>query len=134
MTLFFDQVEFDASGLSDESQLGLCRYDSSESTWTFEDGTVAPEGNSITISDLSQFSVWGMTDSLNTLEVMRGDANVDREITVDDVVYLISWLYRGGPEPDPYIAGDATCNDEVDVDDVVYLISYLFRNGPPPGC
>lgn len=63
-----------------------------------------------------------------------GDANVDGEITIDDVVYLISWLYREGPAPDPLLAGDATCDGEVDVDDVVYLISYLFRNGPPPGC
>jgi hypothetical protein len=50
------------------------------------------------------------------------------------VVYLISWLYRGGPEPDPFLAGDATCNDDVDIDDVVFLINYLFKEGDPPQC
>jgi hypothetical protein len=134
MTLFYDQMEFDASGLADESQLGLCRYDSSESTWIFEDGVVDPEVNSITSSGLSQFSVWGITDSVNTVAAKHGDANRDGEIEVGDVVFLINYLFKEDSPPDPLLAGDATCEGDVNVDDVVYLISYLFRNGLPPQC
>lgn len=65
---------------------------------------------------------------------LRGDANYDGEIDVDDVVYLINWLYREGPYPDPFLAGDATCDDDVDIDDVVFLINYLFKGGDPPQC
>lgn len=63
-----------------------------------------------------------------------GDANFDGEITVDDVVYLISWLYKDASLPDPFQAGDANGDQDVNIDDVVYLINYLFREGPPPEC
>jgi hypothetical protein len=89
----------------------------------FGDGSVVEAG-------IDDFCV----SAYQCVDYARGDANVDGEIDVDDVVYLISWLYREGSAPDPYLAGDATCDEEVDIDDVVYLISYLFRNGPPPDC
>lgn len=62
----------------------------------------------------------------------HGDANHDLEVDVDDVVYLINYLYRYGPEPIPLEAGDANCDEETGVEDVVYLINWLYRNGPPP--
>jgi hypothetical protein len=63
-----------------------------------------------------------------------GDANADNKITVADVVYLISYLFKGGPPPSPLIKGDANGDGKVTVADVVYLISYLFKGGPPPHC
>ncbi len=63
-----------------------------------------------------------------------GDANTDEVIDVGDVVYLINYLFKGGPDPNPLQAGDATCDGNVDVGDVVYLINYLFKSGPPPSC
>ena len=64
----------------------------------------------------------------------RGDANYDGKLTVSDVVYLINYLFKGGPFPQPQLAGDANCDDKVTVSDVVYLINYLFKGGPAPGC
>ncbi len=64
----------------------------------------------------------------------RGDVTSDGVIDLGDVVYLISYLYRAGPEPCPMEADDLTLDGVVDVGDVVYLISYLFRDGPPPPC
>jgi hypothetical protein len=63
---------------------------------------------------------------------INGDANGDEDINVSDVVYLITYLFKGGPPPDPLEAGDVNCDQGIDVADVVYLISYLFRFGPPP--
>lgn len=63
-----------------------------------------------------------------------GDANADDKISVSDVVYLISFLFKGGPPPNPLIKGDANGDGRVSVSDVVYLISYLFKGGPPPHC
>jgi hypothetical protein len=65
---------------------------------------------------------------------VRGDANGDGIIDVGDVVYLITYLYRGGPEPNPPAVGDVNCDGTVDLGDVVYLISYLYKGGPLPGC
>lgn len=67
-------------------------------------------------------------------EYIRGDANVDGIVDVGDVVFLVSYLYRNGPAPDPLWVGDANCDDIINVGDIVYLVSYLYRGGPPPGC
>jgi len=63
-----------------------------------------------------------------------GDANADNKITVGDVVYLISYLFKGGPPPNPLRRGDANGSGKVTLADVVYLISYLFKGGPTPHC
>jgi len=63
-----------------------------------------------------------------------GDANADRKITVADVVYIVNYLFKGGPAPVPLQVADCNCNDQVTVADVVYLINYLFKFGPKPGC
>lgn len=65
---------------------------------------------------------------------MWGDANGDKKVTVSDVIYLINYLFKGGPTPVPLEAGDANCDGKTTVSDVVYLINYLFKGGPPPGC
>ncbi len=63
-----------------------------------------------------------------------GDCNGDEVVDVGDVVYLISYIYREGPAPDPLEVGDVNCDGVVDLGDVVYLINYLYREGPPPKC
>ncbi|MGB2988465.1 MAG: agmatine deiminase family protein [Candidatus Zixiibacteriota bacterium] len=61
-----------------------------------------------------------------------GDANRDEVINVGDVVYLVSYLYKGGAEPLPSESGDCDRSENVDVGDVVYLINYLYKGGSPP--
>ncbi len=79
---------------------------------------------------------WGLWSNVEKAVVvgafLRGDANGDGVITISDVVFLVSYLYRGGPAPDPWEAGDANSDGQINLGDVVYLISYLFREGPPP--
>ena len=69
---------------------------------------------------------------LEDYAVWHGDANGDGIIGPGDVVYLINYLFRSGPAPDPLERGDCNCDGEVGPGDVVYLINYLFRYGPPP--
>jgi hypothetical protein len=61
-----------------------------------------------------------------------GDANGSGDADIDDVVYLINYIFYGGPAPVPEEAGDANCSGDVDIDDVVYLIGFVFTNGNPP--
>jgi hypothetical protein len=61
-----------------------------------------------------------------------GDADASGEVDIDDVVYLIAYIFSGGPAPVPYVSGDADCFGGVDIDDVVYLIAYIFSGGNPP--
>ena len=61
-----------------------------------------------------------------------GDLTGDGQINLGDVVFLINYLYKDGPAPDPLEMGDVNCDGEIELGDVVYLIDYLFRGGPPP--
>jgi aminopeptidase N len=64
--------------------------------------------------------------------VVRGDVNLDGEINVGDVTYLINYVFLEGPQPIPWESGDVNGDGEVDIADVMYLINYLFIEGPPP--
>ena len=65
---------------------------------------------------------------------MPGDANGDGVVNSADVVYLIDYLFKSGPAPEPVRLGDVNCDEIVNSADVVYLINYLFKGGPPPCC
>jgi parallel beta-helix repeat protein len=63
-----------------------------------------------------------------------GDANSDGLVNVGDPVFLINYIFKGGPAPDPLESGDVNCDDEINVGDAVFEISYIFKGGPEPCC
>ena len=69
-------------------------------------------------------------------QFLCGDVTYDHSVNVNDVVYLINYLFvAGSPEPVPMkCVGDVNGDGVVNVNDVVYLINYLFVAGSPaPG-
>jgi len=67
------------------------------------------------------------------ITVTCGDVNNDGIINVGDIVYLVGYLYRGGPAPVPMTCvGDVNNDDIVNVGDIVYLVGYLYRGGAAP--
>jgi hypothetical protein len=65
-------------------------------------------------------------------QYLCGDANGDGGVNVGDAVFLISYVFKGGPAPDPVCIGDANGDGDTNVGDAVYLIAYVFKGGPPP--
>jgi hypothetical protein len=61
-----------------------------------------------------------------------GDASADGVTNITDAVYLVSYIFAGGPPPDPLAAGDVNCDGIPNITDAVYLITYIFTGGPPP--
>ena len=63
-----------------------------------------------------------------------GNANGDATINITDAVYLISYIFGGGPAPTPYpiCSGDANCDCVANITDAVYLIQWIFGGGPAP--
>jgi hypothetical protein len=61
-----------------------------------------------------------------------GDANSSKFIDIDDVLFLISFIFLDGPAPEPSESGDPDCSDGSDIDDLVYLLNYIFLEGPLP--
>jgi hypothetical protein len=72
--------------------------------------------------------------TIKYFQALRGDVNRDGLIDIGDVVFLINYLFRYGPSPDPLQTGNTNCMGGVDVGDVVVLINYLFKGGPVPSC
>ncbi len=69
--------------------------------------------------------------------VVRGDALHDNGlILVNDLVYLVNHVFKGGPPPICPEEGDALAdNGLILVNDLVYLVNYVFKGGPvPPPC
>lgn len=100
--------------------------------WRFKDlnGYYPPNFCGQTVEDMDNPTADPIAFSL-TIHIC-GDANASGGVDIDDVVYLIAYIFSGGPQPYPYEAGDANCSGGVDIDDVVWLISYIFTGGWAP--
>ncbi|MCP4567497.1 MAG: hypothetical protein GY841_07955 [FCB group bacterium] len=63
---------------------------------------------------------------------LNGDANRDETLNVGDAVFLINYVFKNGPAPEPLEAGEANCDLAINVGDAVYMINYVFKSGPVP--
>jgi hypothetical protein len=73
-------------------------------------------------------------EEYQTLCVRRGDADNSHYCDIDDVVFLISYIFAGGEPPVTPPNGDADGSETIDIDDPVYLINYIFQAGDKPAC
>lgn len=69
---------------------------------------------------------------LDECEPLCGDADGSGGVSIADAVYLINYIFSGGPAPDPLLSGDADCNGGLSIADAVYLINYIFAAGAAP--
>jgi len=65
---------------------------------------------------------------------MCGDADGSSTINILDITYLINYLYKDGPAPDPIEPGDSNGDGGINILDVTHTINYLYKDGPPPIC
>jgi hypothetical protein len=64
-----------------------------------------------------------------------GDANGNgggTPVDIDDVVFLLDYIFSSGPAPDPLQSGDANCSGAIDIDDVICILTYVFNGGAAP--
>lgn len=88
----------------------------------------------------NQYSLYSNTEKITVNQPpactwIVGDADGNSNVTISDVVYMISYIFSGGAAPTPNAigSGDADCNNMVTISDAVYLIQYIFSGGPQPG-
>ncbi len=78
---------------------------------------------------------YGRVDAFRAiLSISRGDIlNDNGIILINDLVYLVNYVFKGGqaPFPSPLI-GDVNCDGDVNVSDLTYLTNTVFKGGPPP--
>lgn len=64
----------------------------------------------------------------------RGNVDGDESDICDiaDLIYLVSYMFSGGPEPPCLKETDVDANGSIDVGDLTFLVSYMFSGGFPP--
>ncbi len=78
---------------------------------------------------------WQTVGGSQTCCVVRGDALHDNGLVlVNDLVFLVNHVFKGGPPPICPEEGDALAdNGLILVNDLVFLVNYVFKGGPAPG-
>ena len=58
----------------------------------------------------------------------------DGSVLVNDIVYLVNYLFKGGSAPSCIAEGDVAVpkDGSILVNDIVWLVDYLFKGGPAP--
>ncbi len=75
--------------------------------------------------------------SAGLIPVYYGDADGNGIVNISDAVFLIAYIFGGGPAPQPLAAGDVTGDCMVNITDAATLIGYVFAFDHPPllsGC
>jgi hypothetical protein len=66
---------------------------------------------------------------------ISGDLNSDGHVDISDLVYLVDFMFQGGPAPPVMGAADMDCSGgPIDISDLVFLVDYMFLDGPVPNC
>jgi hypothetical protein len=61
-----------------------------------------------------------------------GDVDGSGRIDIDDIVWMVLYVFYGGYAPAPIGLADVDCSGGIDIDDIVYMIDYVFALGPYP--
>jgi hypothetical protein len=70
--------------------------------------------------------------TVTTMDYICGDITGDGVVNIADVVFLVYYLYKGYPPPDPPEVADCNADEVVNVADIVCMVNYLYRAGYPP--
>lgn len=74
-----------------------------------------------------------LTTPVTVVNFLCGDVNEDGLHTSADIIWLVNYIFKGGPAPKPVpAAGDTYRNGSVTSADIIYLVGYVFKSGAPP--
>jgi len=102
-----------------------------------------PDGTALAENSRLIFKVWShgnpaIVDSqtVNAYTVLQhGDCSFDGDILIDDLTYLVAYLFTGGAMPQPVEqSGDVSCDGPVNVSDLTELVGLLFQGNGNPTC
>jgi hypothetical protein len=90
-------------------------------------------GESLSQEELDLIARWINEGALPAPPLfLRGDVDGSGDLTINDSIALLNFLFLGGKRPPCEAVANATASDGVDLSDAVYVLAYLFLGGPPP--
>ncbi len=63
---------------------------------------------------------------------LRGDVDGSASYTINDIVFMAAYMFRGGPAPVPIDAADADASGQVDISDLAFMVNFMYHSGPRP--
>ncbi len=67
-----------------------------------------------------------------TTDFICGDGDGNGAVNIADAVFIVAYVFQGGPAPAPIESGDVNLDASVNVADAVYIVNYIFKGGPEP--
>jgi len=141
----------DIDGDGDIDLATVCQYDdylflmSNLGSGTFSGNMIASGGSSpqaVVLADLNgdmamdaaiaNWNSYDMAVHLTEPPSNCGDADGSGGGDIDDVIFIVNYIFTGGPAPEPMEIANVNCLDDVDIDDVVSLVGYIFLGGAAP--
>jgi hypothetical protein len=62
----------------------------------------------------------------------RGDADSNGMMNITDGIYVLNYLFIGGPAPDCLEAANSNDDATINITDGIHILNYLFLGGPAP--
>ena len=89
-------------------------------------------------SDSIRTNIYGQLVDVSEIGFyIPGDLNFDGQTNLSDLIWLVNYVFKGGPPPDPELSiGDVNADCKVNLADIIYYVNYVFKSGPQPkvGC
>ncbi len=71
--------------------------------------------------------------TVDNIVLMSADADNSGDLSSTDIIYLVNYLFKGGPEPIPCPAvADTNCDGVATSADILALVFFTFKGGPVP--
>jgi hypothetical protein len=67
-----------------------------------------------------------------TPEFIRGDADANGAVNITDGIFILNFLFLGGPSPGCLDSADGDDDGSVSITDGIYILNFLFLGGPGP--
>jgi hypothetical protein len=126
----YNQADQDSDGIGDlcDNCIAMANFDQADAD---SDGVGDVCDNCPTVANPDQMDSNGNGVG-DACDYVCGDADGSGGVSIGDAVFIINYIFGGGPAPDPAAAGDADCSGSVSIGDAVFIINFIFGGGPAP--
>lgn len=88
---------------------------------------IIPEGHhDASVSSLPATFVWTAAGTL------PGDVNADGKFTAADIIYMVNYIFKGGPGPVVPGHADTNCDNQTTSADLIRMVNFVFKSSTPP--
>jgi hypothetical protein len=135
LNIFYDEsdVRDSVAGWNAESSLQIHKWNDAANQWEVIGGYVDTELDLVSAAIDGPGVYAAFTTEEACIIPVTGDLNSTGDIVTSDIIYMVNYVFKAGPSPQPCPAvADVNCDGEVMPSDIIFLVNYVLKGGPPP--